>query len=192
MQPWGPLHPGVYDLHRPVGRAVVDHQHLGVPPLPIDARHHPPERLLDARALIVRGNHDAQLRSCHSFPRFVVPARVDSNCHRAGTAADTSRPYATYVRSNYQLSRINCILRPTFFSIHPPSPALERFHRRSFQERRTFAWFFLKKNHFNNSRAITVAVKPLSPPAPENVLRHGKRRFSSSPTKVLIHRKGEK
>jgi hypothetical protein len=38
---------------------------------------------------------------------------------------------------------------------------LERFHRRSLQERRTFAWFFLKKNHFNNSRAITVAVKPL-------------------------------
>jgi hypothetical protein len=37
----------------------------------------------------------------------------------------------------------------------------ERFHRRSLQERRTFAWFFLKKNHFNNSRAITVAVKPL-------------------------------
>ena len=26
-----------------------------------------------------------------------------------------------------------------------------------------FAWFFLKKNHFSNSRAITVAVKPLSP-----------------------------
>ena len=26
-----------------------------------------------------------------------------------------------------------------------------------------FAWFFLKKNHFSNSRAITVAVKPLWP-----------------------------
>jgi hypothetical protein len=24
-----------------------------------------------------------------------------------------------------------------------------------------FAWFFLKKNHFNNSRAIVVAVKLL-------------------------------
>ena len=70
VQPRIPLHPAMNHLRRPVRRSVVDHQHLCVPALFLDARHHPLQRLLNAGALVVRRNHDAQLRTCHRLPKY--------------------------------------------------------------------------------------------------------------------------
>ncbi len=52
-------HPALHDGRGIVLRAVVDDQNLGVPAPLGDARQHTVQRMLDASALVVRGNNDA-------------------------------------------------------------------------------------------------------------------------------------
>ncbi len=57
--------PAVYHRGGVIGRAVIHHQHLGIPAALPDAVQHAPERILNAHTFVIRGDDDANARKDH-------------------------------------------------------------------------------------------------------------------------------
>jgi hypothetical protein len=84
-------HPALHDGSGVVPGAVIDDENFGVPATLGDAGQHAVQRMLDAGALVERGNNDTQLWMCHNDRRPLLSKktlnqRISVRCLGKGVA----------------------------------------------------------------------------------------------------------